>query len=51
MAETDMDRQRKERISKFLAEHQRQRLFMLDVDFLLLFENYLGECESRRMRD
>ena len=46
----DMDAQRKVRIRKFLAEHQRQNALMFDVDFLLLFEKFLDECEQERVR-
>ena len=46
----DMDAQRRERIRKFLAEHQRQNTLMFDVDFLLLFEKFLDECEQERVR-
>ena len=53
MAETDMDRQRKVRIDKFLRTQWLHRNpTMTELAALLLdFENFLGECESRRMRD
>ena len=48
----DMDAQRKERIRKFISTVE---YFPYGddslADLLLRFENYLGECEDRRMRD
>ena len=52
----DLDRQRKERIAQWICDYLEPR-YEDGVDendleeVLLAFENFLGECETRRMRD